>query len=123
MFSFNLSKVDFAIDGVTFMAQHALFAGAIEFAGAQCRALIANYPGYVPMYTVGGKWNREGERWTHWCEAFIPAFFGCCTRPRANLSGAGTRRPIAACWSRAVLTAPCTIWASCFFRLTRAGTI
>jgi unsaturated chondroitin disaccharide hydrolase len=24
------------------------------------------------MYTVGGKWNREGERWTHWCEGFFP---------------------------------------------------
>jgi unsaturated chondroitin disaccharide hydrolase len=24
------------------------------------------------MYTVGGKWDREGERWTHWCEGFFP---------------------------------------------------
>jgi unsaturated chondroitin disaccharide hydrolase len=24
------------------------------------------------MYTVGGHWNREGERWTHWCEGFFP---------------------------------------------------
>jgi unsaturated chondroitin disaccharide hydrolase len=24
------------------------------------------------MYTVGGCWNREGERWTHWCEGFFP---------------------------------------------------
>jgi unsaturated chondroitin disaccharide hydrolase len=24
------------------------------------------------MYTVGGRWNREGERWTHWCEGFYP---------------------------------------------------
>jgi unsaturated chondroitin disaccharide hydrolase len=24
------------------------------------------------MYTVGGRWNREGERWTHWCEGFFP---------------------------------------------------
>jgi len=30
------------------------------------------YPGYAPMYTVGGRWNREGERWTHWCEGFFP---------------------------------------------------
>jgi unsaturated chondroitin disaccharide hydrolase len=25
------------------------------------------------MYTVGGAWGREGERWTHWCEGFFPA--------------------------------------------------
>src|SRR5262245_61560273 len=24
------------------------------------------------MYTVGGRWGREGERWTHWCEGFFP---------------------------------------------------
>jgi unsaturated chondroitin disaccharide hydrolase len=24
------------------------------------------------MYTVGGRWNHEGERWTHWCEGFFP---------------------------------------------------
>jgi unsaturated chondroitin disaccharide hydrolase len=24
------------------------------------------------MYTVAGRWNREGERWTHWCEGFFP---------------------------------------------------
>jgi unsaturated chondroitin disaccharide hydrolase len=27
------------------------------------------------MYTVGGKWNLEGERWTHWCEGFYPGIF------------------------------------------------
>jgi unsaturated chondroitin disaccharide hydrolase len=24
------------------------------------------------MYTVGGLWSREGERWTNWCEGFFP---------------------------------------------------
>jgi unsaturated chondroitin disaccharide hydrolase len=24
------------------------------------------------MYTVCGRWNQEGERWTHWCEGFFP---------------------------------------------------
>jgi unsaturated chondroitin disaccharide hydrolase len=24
------------------------------------------------MYTVGGRWNCEGERWTPWCEGFFP---------------------------------------------------
>ena len=45
---------------------------ALRFAGSQARRIIAAYPGYVPMYTVQGRWNREGERWTHWCEGFFP---------------------------------------------------
>src|SRR5262249_46620322 len=32
-------------------------------------------PGYAPMYPVGGRWNREGERWTHWCEGFYPGIY------------------------------------------------
>jgi unsaturated chondroitin disaccharide hydrolase len=27
------------------------------------------------MYTVGGRWNHEGERWTHWCEGFYPGIY------------------------------------------------
>jgi unsaturated chondroitin disaccharide hydrolase len=49
-----------------------VFHGALDFATAQAERLIATYPDYSPMYTVGGKWNREGERWTHWCEGFFP---------------------------------------------------
>jgi unsaturated chondroitin disaccharide hydrolase len=49
-----------------------LFRGALEFAADQARHTLAAYPGYTPMYTVGGRWNREGERWTHWCEGFFP---------------------------------------------------
>ncbi len=45
---------------------------ALDFAGRQARCIIDAYPGYSPMYTVGGKWNREGQRWTHWCEGFFP---------------------------------------------------
>lgn len=48
---------------------------ALEFAGAQCRRLIADHPDYYPMYTLGGKWAREGESWTHWCEGFYPGIF------------------------------------------------
>ena len=48
------------------------FRSAIDFAAAQTRRLVATYPDYYPMYTVGGHWNREGERWTHWCEGFLP---------------------------------------------------
>ena len=45
---------------------------AVDFAAAQSRRLIAAHPDYYPMYTVGGRWHREGERWTHWCEGFFP---------------------------------------------------
>jgi unsaturated chondroitin disaccharide hydrolase len=45
---------------------------ALDFAAAQAKRILDAYPGYYPMYTVGGRWNREGERWTHWCEGFFP---------------------------------------------------
>jgi unsaturated chondroitin disaccharide hydrolase len=48
------------------------FQHALAFADRQVRRLIAAYPDYYPMYTVGGKWRQEGERWTHWCEGFYP---------------------------------------------------
>ena len=51
------------------------YSRALDFAAAQCRRLISQYPDYVPMYTVGGKWKQEGERWTHWCEGFYPGIF------------------------------------------------
>jgi unsaturated chondroitin disaccharide hydrolase len=46
--------------------------GALDFAAAQAWRIIPAYSGYTPMYTVGGRWNREGERWTNWCEGFFP---------------------------------------------------
>jgi unsaturated chondroitin disaccharide hydrolase len=48
------------------------FQDALEFAAQQARRIVAKYPRYTPMYTVGGLWNREGERWTPWCEGFFP---------------------------------------------------
>jgi unsaturated chondroitin disaccharide hydrolase len=48
------------------------FHDALDFAAAQSRRLVAEHPGYYPMYTVGGRWQREGELWTHWCEGFFP---------------------------------------------------
>jgi len=51
------------------------FRSALDFAAAQAEGVVRNYPGYTPMYTVGGRWNREGERWTHWCEGFYPGIF------------------------------------------------
>jgi len=57
------------------MDRKSLFGNALDFAAGQCRRLIAEHPGYVPMYTVGGKWGLEGERWTHWCEGFYPGIY------------------------------------------------
>jgi unsaturated chondroitin disaccharide hydrolase len=57
------------------MNQTTLFSQALDFAAEQCRQLIRNHPDYVPMYTVNGRWNQEGERWTHWCEGFYPGIF------------------------------------------------
>jgi unsaturated chondroitin disaccharide hydrolase len=48
------------------------FCGAMDFAAAQAERILHQYPGYAPMYTVGGRWNREGETWTRWCEGFFP---------------------------------------------------
>jgi len=48
------------------------FDAALAFAACQARAILAKYPGYTPMYTVGGRWDREGEHWTRWCEGFFP---------------------------------------------------
>jgi unsaturated chondroitin disaccharide hydrolase len=45
---------------------------ALDFATVQSRRLLTERPGYTPMYTVGGQWGLEGERWTHWCEGFFP---------------------------------------------------
>ncbi len=57
------------------MPPRAIFAQALDFAGTQCRQILAKYPGYHPMYTVGGKWKQEGELWTHWCEGFYPGIY------------------------------------------------
>src|SRR5579872_6397856 len=51
------------------------FQKALDLAADRSRRLLERHPGYTPMYTVGGRWNREGERWTHWCEGFYPGIF------------------------------------------------
>jgi unsaturated chondroitin disaccharide hydrolase len=38
------------------------------------------------MYTVGGRWNREGERWTHWCEGFFPGILWLLHKHTAECS-------------------------------------
>jgi unsaturated chondroitin disaccharide hydrolase len=48
------------------------FVDALDLVKQQSRRILKDHPDYTPMYTVEGKWNREGERWTHWCEGFFP---------------------------------------------------
>ncbi|MGD0089575.1 MAG: glucuronyl hydrolase [Planctomycetota bacterium] len=45
---------------------------AFDLAQAKVRALIEQHPDYYPMYTQQGKWKHEGEKWTHWCDGFLP---------------------------------------------------
>lgn len=45
---------------------------ALDFIARQTRRIIDTHPRYYPMYTVGGRWHCEGERWTHRCEGFFP---------------------------------------------------
>jgi unsaturated chondroitin disaccharide hydrolase len=52
-----------------------LYEHALDFSARQCRALLERHPSKQPMYTVQGKWGREGELWTHWCEGFYPGIF------------------------------------------------
>jgi unsaturated chondroitin disaccharide hydrolase len=69
---------------------------ALEFAGAQARRVVEGHPGYVPMYTVGGRWGREGERWTHWCEGFFPGILWLLHRH----TGAADWRRLAEAYTR-----------------------
>jgi unsaturated chondroitin disaccharide hydrolase len=52
--------------------QHKSFQAALQFAAVQADRILHAYPGYYPMHTVGGRWKREGELWTRWCEGFFP---------------------------------------------------
>lgn len=45
---------------------------ALDFAQKQVRRLIEKHPDYFPMYTAGGRWVHTGEKWTNWCEGFLP---------------------------------------------------
>jgi unsaturated chondroitin disaccharide hydrolase len=45
---------------------------AFAFAQQQIAGLAERLPGEYPMYTVKGSWNHDGERWTNWCEGFLP---------------------------------------------------
>ena len=45
---------------------------AMDFAASQAERILTVHPNYYPFYTVDGRWDREPERWTHWCEGFFP---------------------------------------------------
>lgn len=49
-----------------------LFQNALDFAQRQVRRLTEQHPDYFPMYTEKGKWKHSGEKWTNWCEGFLP---------------------------------------------------
>ena len=48
------------------------FSTTFAFLQQQARRTVEQYPGLHPMYTTGGRWDRAGEKWTHWCEGFFP---------------------------------------------------
>src|SRR3954454_21272011 len=51
--------------------QIAAYDAALDFAERQVKSLIERDPDFFPMYTVGGKWRHEGEKWTHWTDGFL----------------------------------------------------
>ena len=50
----------------------ALFEGAFGFAQHQVRKLVERHPGENPIYTDNGRWQHQGQPWTHWCDGFLP---------------------------------------------------
>ncbi len=84
---------------------------------------LLRYPKYTPMYTVSGLWNREGERWTHWCEGFYPGIF-TRTNTLEKFDGPRRQKVTAARWNRpAVMIARSTIWAFSSSQRIYAGII
>src|SRR5262245_19222930 len=65
---------------------------ALDFAAAQADRILTAYPGYHPMYTVGGRWKREGELWTHWCEGFFPGILWLLHKHTGDERWAGPAR-------------------------------
>lgn len=44
---------------------------AFDVAAQKLRNLVENHPDFMPMYTVNGKWQHDGAKWTNWCEGFL----------------------------------------------------
>ncbi len=60
---------------------------AFDFAQTQVRALLKSYPSdYYPMYTVGGKFGLDRQRWTHWCDGFYPGMMFIFARATGEAS-------------------------------------
>jgi len=47
------------------------FGVAWDIAAEKVRGLVERHPGRFPLYTVGGRWDVDGEAWTNWCEGFL----------------------------------------------------
>jgi len=52
-------------------ARQTAYRQALDFAERQVENLITRYPDFFPMYTVRGRWQHEGETWTHWTDGFL----------------------------------------------------
>ena len=74
------------------------FRHALDLVDRQAQRVVQQYPDYAPMYTVGGRWRREQEKWTHWCEGFYPGIFWLLHKH----TGDGNWRKIAERFSRAL---------------------
>ncbi len=53
-------------------ADRELFENALRFGRKQVRSLMEIQPDFYPLYTQDGRWNHEGQAWTHWCDGFLP---------------------------------------------------
>jgi len=42
-----------------------------ELAGRQLKHLVTHHPDTFPSFTTHGKWTRQREGWTNWCEGFL----------------------------------------------------
>ena len=55
------------------MSMNATFQSALDFAARQCRQRHRHaIPATIRCTPSAASWDREGERWTHWCEGFYP---------------------------------------------------
>lgn len=58
----------FEVDEATRQAAHRVF----DVAETKLRALATEHPDYLPIFTDGGKWVHDKEKWTNWGEGFTP---------------------------------------------------
>jgi unsaturated chondroitin disaccharide hydrolase len=51
--------------------QIATYSAALDFAERQVGSLVERHPDYFPMYTLHGRWQHAGEKWTQWTDGFL----------------------------------------------------